>query len=353
MITQGLSDTETTKQPQLPATTKPPVVTTSTSTSHQATLLQLPANIEVDTAMMEHLARAAVELHAARSGKLLPSFVPHEHPTLPLSSSLEAPLELPKTDSSYLSPLRHRKSIMTSSSQSHVSSSSPYRNPYYGRSPRAIVGTAHPSNNPNHHQHTAMAVAGNATTKFSILQSPDVRTFLESTANQQGVTNAATETGIAQSIIITNRNDPNSNNDNDYIQRHHSKQGTISQTTLTTTGTTATTSNAKVSGAVDGNDSSTEARNQQQLQAQSHNVNDTTTYNESEMTSPIRTTTTTSSGTGSHRKKPVTAAINTVPYANCNARLLLQGAAPILPPRSTPTSKSTDHSNHETSRHNP
>lgn len=146
----------------------------------------LSASLEFDTAMMEHLARAAVELHAARTG----------------------------------------------SSSSH----------------------------------------GNK----QLLTSPTPQEFLAGTANQQGVTNAATVTGVAKAVAALEQQEAEYWN------------------TSSTTSTTATTATAKTTTA-------------KQPPSDPHKKNATEKFMPG-------------------RSKPATAAMRTVPQANCNAKALLHGA---------------------------
>jgi hypothetical protein len=251
---------------QPPSDVAPMATTTTTTTS----LLQLPSNIEVDTAMMEHLARAAAELHAARSGKLLQQHQQQQH--------------------SPAHPHRHLDMSNSSNSSSH-----------------------------HHHHHVLSSPSKKShrstTTKLGILQSPDARTFLSTTANQQGVTNAATVTGVAKTIAVPTdgtvpshtRTPPHS------VVREQSLHTMITTTTATNT-TTAMNHNH------DNNN-----KNDHQLH--------TTDVHSTKLPLPLVSsppppsgTTTTPSNHGSSSRRPVTTAMNTVPYANCNARWLLRGA---------------------------
>jgi hypothetical protein len=188
---------------------------------------------------------------------------------------------------------------------------------------------------------------------LTILQSPNVRTFFESTANQQGVTNAATETGIAQSIVITTTNtNTTTNTDRGSIRRPHDPpqfSTTMHQNISdpsSSSGATTTEANMTMISSTDNTKPSVGAMtlDRKNRSTKNHTMTMTT---KGAMISPMRTTTGTTMNNSS--RKPVTTAINTVPYANCNARLFLQGGAPmIVPPKgqhvaSTTTTPSTNH----------
>jgi len=153
------------------------------------------STIELDTAMMEHLARAAAELHAKRTGKTLHS------------------------------------------------------------------------------------------TKYSTVSGTE---FLAQTANQKGVTNAATVHGVAKAVQA--------------IEQQEARYWNKTATTATTT-TTQHASSAN------------------QLFAAGPKTTATTANNETD--DPYACLL---ESTPAHRNKPATVAMRTVPYANCNARSLLHGA---------------------------
>lgn len=177
----------------------------------------LPPDIEMDTSMMEHLARAAAELHAVRSGQA--KAMPHH--SLPI---------MPQAESS-------PSKLAASLSHPHQKGLPQHRLP-------------------------------------SIWMSPTAREFLSTTGNSRGVTSAASMAGVARLwnpvTSVTNKDSTDGNN-------HPS----------------STTWCAAAAGL------------------------------ESEISS------------SSSRKKPVTAAMNTVPYAVCDARILLSGG-----PLSSPTTPS-------------
>jgi hypothetical protein len=174
----------------------------------------LPPDIEMDTSMMEHLARAAAELHAVRSGQA--KAMPHH--SLPIMLQAES------------SP----SSLTASSSHPHVKGPSQHRLP-------------------------------------SIWMSPTAREFLSTTGNSRGVTSAASMAGVAR---LWNPVDTVANDDGPNASGSWNNNAAVGL--------------------------------------------------ESEIAS-----------SSSSRKKPVTAAMNTVPYAVCDARVLLSGG-PLSSPTTAP-----------------
>lgn len=180
----------------------------------------LPPDIEMDTSMMEHLARAAAELHAVRSGQAK-TFHPNHHsivPTMPQQQAESSP-----------------SSLTASSSQS-----SHRQLPLQHRLP-------------------------------SIWMSPTAREFLSTTGNSRGVTSAASMAGVAR---LWNPVDTVANDDGPNASGSWNNNAAVGL--------------------------------------------------ESEIAS-----------SSSSRKKPVTAAMNTVPYAVCDARVLLSGG-PLSSPTTAP-----------------
>ena len=218
-----------------------------------------------------------------------------------------------------------RNTNTTATASSSSSSSASHHHSHHNHT--AATNNNNSNNNSNHHHHP----------KLAILQSPDVRTFFESTANQRGVTNAATETGIAQSIVITTNSSNNSNTGTHHNKYHHHSPGMANVPTFVATNASSTTETTPTYGGTAMMDSYGNIRHHPPPQV--HTIQNNPT--KQGMTSPMRptmgtttttTTITTNTGPGhtggsSTSRKPVTTAINTVPYANCNARLLLQGGA--------------------------
>lgn len=193
----------------------------------------LPSNIELDTAMMEHLARAAAELHAARSS-------------------------------------------------------------------RSTVGA---DDNIHHHSSSTGGGGGGGSHKRQVLCSPGAREFLATTANQRGVTNAAT-TAVVGGVTQTTANSSSISWTPSQVHR------------LQAAGTVDPKQIAAQLSATAGADAA--PRVEQQVLAYLKQQDDRAKV-EAEMNG---TTATSSRG----NRKPVTTAMNTVPNANCDARALLLGA---------------------------
>jgi hypothetical protein len=232
----------------------------------------LPSHIELDTAMMEHLARAAAELHAARcSGRSQQS------------GGAGATTLLP-------SPMRDSGAIGTSNNAPAPSTSTHSTLPMQPPPLAHHHSAEHPQASPH---------------KRPALHSPNAREFLQSTANHRGVTNAATAaTGVA---AAPPQQQPQ---DSWPPQNHPAMDGPQRQTTAIGTSLQS---------------------HRQQMQDNDHTRSSTTAIATTPTTtvqtsSPPKSTTpvvTTGMNWSGPRAKPVTAAMNTVPHAQCNVRDLL------------------------------
>jgi hypothetical protein len=264
-----------------------------TKTAALASLL--PSHIELDTAMMEHLARAAAELHAARcSGRYQQA------------TATAAGLPLP-------SPMRDYPCAI-------------------GTNTATVPPSTHPTlppPPPPHHQHHYAAASMEhyphaSPHKRPALHSPNAREFLQSTANHRGVTNAATVTGVATSTVHPPPPQPPQPHPSWPPQHHPTMDDQPRQTTAIGTGLQPrqqpTLQHTQVKAEMQDNDqarpstTTTTSTPTTTDQASSQPNSDTSS------TTPIVTTGMTWSGP---RCKPVTAAMNTVPHAQCNVRDLL------------------------------
>jgi hypothetical protein len=265
-----------------------------TKTAALASLL--PSHIELDTAMMEHLARAAAELHAARcSGR-------YQQATA-TAAATAAGLPLP-------SPMRDSCAVGTNTA--------------------TVPPSTHPTLPPppphHHHHHYAAASTEHyphaSPHKRPALHSPNAREFLQSTANHRGVTNAATVTGGATSTVHPPQ--PPQSHPSWPPQHHPTMDGQPRQTTAIGTSLQPrqqpTLQHTQVKAEMQDNDHARPSTTTTTSTPTTTVLASSQPNSGTSSTTPIVTTGMTWSGP---RCKPVTAAMNTVPHAQCNVRNLL------------------------------
>lgn len=296
-----------------------------------ATLVDLlPSHIELDTAMMEHLARAAAELHAARCSNrnLPPSAEDGDTSTMPGARSNQYG--------------NSGSSCMGGGGGGYGSPRSSKGGASYAAFGGGSAGGG-----------AGATFSSNSHRPFKRLQSPNAREFLAATANQQGLTNAATVTGVTP-IILNAATEPawsNSTRDAD---------ATVSSTGIRTGAATTVSSQRRTPNLqqqlkLHHANNAVEAEMQLDSRGRATaNTNDDLLPVEKSTDSTVATTAAavipaaTACNTNSNihnnsvRCKPATTAMNTVPHANCDARALLRGAPLLHGPSSTTPTKAKE-----------